>query len=122
MTKAAALQKFFGGFGIPAYPSNNVPDETTFPWLTYDVSFGSWGDGEIPIAVHLYYHTTSEAIPNAKAEEISEALGLGGVMLHCDDGAVWIKKGSPFCTAQTDAERPEIKHRYINVTLEFLTA
>ena len=97
MTKAAALQKFFGSFGIPAYPSNNVPDETTFPWLTYDVSFGSWGDGEIPIAVHLYYHTTFEAIPNAKAEEIGKAIGLGGVMLHCDDGAVWIKKGSPFC-------------------------
>lgn len=121
MTKAAALQAFFSGFGITAYPANAVPDETVFPWLTYEYSTGSIGD-EVSITVHLYYHTTSESIPNAKAEEISEAIGMGGRLVSFDGGAVWIKKGSPFCTAQTDATRPEIKHRIINVTLEYLTA
>lgn len=122
MTKAAALKKFFSSFGISAYPSNAVPEETVFPWLTYEASFGYLEDGEIPIAVHLYYHTTSEAVPNEKVEEIGQAIGRGGTVIHCDDGAIWIKRGSPFCTPQTDADRPEIKHRYMNLTLEYLTA
>lgn len=121
MTKFAALQAFFEDFGISAYPSNSVPDETAFPWLTYDVMTGNFGDGEVPISVHLYYHTTSEAIPNAKVEEIGAAIGRGGVLVACDDGAIWIKRGSPWCTAQTDATRPEIKHRLLNITLEYLT-
>lgn len=122
MTKAAALQKFFSAFGISAYPSNAVPDETVFPWLTYEASFGYLEDGEIPIAVHLYYHTTSEVVPNEKVEEIGQAIGRGGTVIPCDDGAIWIKRGTPFCTSQTDADRPEIKHRYMNLTLEYLTA
>lgn len=121
MTKAAALQEFFSSFGITAYPSNSVPDETVFPWLTYEYSTGSIGD-EISITVHLYYHTTSESVPNAKVEEISSAIGRGGRIVPFDGGAVWIKKGSPFCISQTDATRPEIKHRIINATLEYLVA
>lgn len=120
MTKAAALQAFFGGFGVTAYPSNSVPDETTFPWLTYDYAIGDFGD-DIPITAHLYYHTTSEAVPNAKVEEIGAKIGRSGIILDCDGGAIWVKKGSPWCTAQTDAERPEIKHRILNITLEFFT-
>lgn len=122
MTKTAALQAFFEGFGITAYPSNTVPDETVFPWLTYEVVTGDFGDGELPISVHLYYHTTSEAVPNAKVEEIAEAIGRGGRVISCDDGAIWIKRGSPWCTAQTEPNRPEIKHRLLNITLEYLTA
>ena len=121
MTKAAALHSFFNSFGVTAYPTNNVPDETVFPWLTYEVSTGGFGE-EIPITVHLYFHTTSETVPNAKAEEIDAALKNGGKILQCDDGAIWVKRGSPFCAAETDADTPEIKHRLINITLEYLTA
>lgn len=121
MTKAAALHSFFGSFGMTAYPTNNVPDETVFPWLTYEVSTGGFGE-EIPITVHLYFHTTSEAVPNAKVEEINSVLKNGGKILHCDDGVIWVKRGLPFCISQTDASNPEIKHRAINIMLEYLTA
>lgn len=122
MTKVAALQSFFSSFGMTAYPTNNVPDETVFPWLTYETSTGSFKGGEVSITVHLYFHTTSETVPNAKAEEINDTLKNGGKILHCDDGAIWVKRGSPFCISQTDASNPEIKHKVINITLEYLTA
>ena len=122
MTKAAALHSFFSSFGMTAYPTNNVPDETVFPWLTYEASTGSFNGGEVSITVHLYFHTTSEAVPNAKVEEINGALKNGGKILHCDDGAIWVKRGSPFCISQTDASNSEIKHKVINITLEYLTA
>ena len=41
-----------------------------------------------------------------KVNEIAEAIGVGGVVLHYDDGIIWIKRDNPFCIPlndQTDA-------------------
>lgn len=121
MTKAAALQSFFGGFGIPAYPNTSVPDDAAFPWLSYELVTGSFDSGEVSITVNLWYYTESEAIPNAKAQEMSDKIGMGGVMLPCDDGAIWIKRGSPWCQSIRDDVDPIIKRRYINITAEYMT-
>lgn len=124
MTKAEALYSFFSGFGIPAYASSSVPDDAVFPWLTYDLSTSAWdGDngGEVSLTVNLWYYTTSEAVPNAKAEEISKAIGLGGKLLPCDDGYIWLKRGSPWCQSLHDESDSNIKRRYINITADYLT-
>lgn len=121
MTKTAALQSFFSSFGISAYPSSSVPDDVTFPYLTYDLITGAWGDEQVAITVNLWFYTESEAIPNAKAEEISKKIGLGGVNVACDDGTIWLKRGSPWCQSISDDTDKTIKRRYINVTAEFLT-
>lgn len=120
MTKGEVLQSFFGRF-LTAYPSTSVPDDVTFPYLTYEPIFDSWGGGEVGLTVNLWFYTTSEAIPNAKAEELSEAIGLGGITLPCDGGYIWLKRGSPWCQSLSDATNPGIKRRYINVTAEYLT-
>lgn len=127
ITKAAALYRFFSGFGIPAYVSTSVPDDATFPRLTYEPVFGAFDftrttSGEMAMSVNLWYRTESEAIPNSKAEEISEAIGMGGKMLSCDGGFIWLKRGSPFCQPMADADDPAVKRRYINITIEYLTA
>lgn len=122
MTKAAALYQFFSGFGIAAYASTAVPDDVTFPYLTYEVITSAWEGGEVGLTVNLWYYTESEATPNAKAQELSEALGIGGKLLKCDGGYIWLKRGSPWCQSLTDDTSPTIKRRYINISAEYLTA
>lgn len=120
MTKDVALQSFFEGFGIRAYPSSSVPDDVVFPWLTYDPVFSEWGE-PVSITVNLWYRTESERIPNEKASEISRVIGEGGKTISCDNGIIWIKRGSPFVQSLRDETDDKIKRRYIQLTAEFLT-
>lgn len=121
MTKEATLKRFFSGFGITAYPSTAVPKDVVFPYLTYEVITSAWGGEPVGLTVNLWYFTTDEAKPNAKARELSEAIGLGGVLLKCDEGYIWLKRGSPWCQSLTDETDSNIKRRYINVTAEYMT-
>lgn len=121
MTKTAALYKFFSSFGIDAYPVNSVPEKVNFPWLTFETTLGNWGDAPISIGVNLWYHTESEAQPNAKVKEIADAIGQGGVMLPCDEGVIWLKRGEPWCNSLTSDSDSTLKQRVLNITLEFLT-
>ena len=120
MTKGEALQQFFSRF-MTAYPSTAVPEDVTFPYLTYDPITDAWGGREVGLTVNMWFYTTGEATPNAKAQELSEAIGLGGVTLPCDGGFIWLKRGSPWCQTLRDDADPMIKRRYINVTAEYLT-
>ena len=120
MTKEAALQAFFSQF-MDAYAASAVPEYVTFPYLTYELITSAWGGGEVGLTVNLWFYTTSEAVPNAKAQELSDAIGYGGVTLQCDGGFIWLKRGSPWCQNLQDDTDPNIKRRYINVTAEYLT-
>lgn len=121
MTKAGALHAFFNSFGIPFYPSSSVPEDTIFPWGTYDAVFGAWGDEPIAITANLWYRTESEKEPNDKIKQISAAVGLGGKIVLFDEGAIWIKRGEPFVQNLSDETDDLIKRRYINLTVEYLT-
>lgn len=121
MTKAAALQAFFERF-LPSYAASAVPDDVQFPYLTYELITSAWEEGEVGMTVNLWYYTTSEAEPNAKAQDMSDKIGMSGILLPCDGGAIWIKRGSPWCQSLRDDSDPMIKRRYINVTAEYLTA
>lgn len=118
MTKGAALQQFFDSF-LPAYVTNAVPDDVVLPYLTYDAVFDAEG-GAPSLTVNLWFYTTSEAVPNAKAQEISDSIGIGGKLLKFDGGYIWIRRGSPFCQALADKTDKNIKRRYLNITAEFL--
>lgn len=121
-TKAAAIQSFLSSFGLKTYAATSVPDDAAYPYLTYYLVDGAWGDVEQAMQVDLWYYGGSEATPNAKVQEISAAVGLGGVVLPCDLGSIWVKRGSPFAQTVSDGSGDsEIKRRYINLDLEFLT-
>ena len=120
MTKGAALQAFFSRF-MDAYAASAVPDDVTFPYLTYELITSAWDGGEVGLTVNLWFYTTSEAVPNAKAQGLSDAIGYGGVTLPCDGGFIWLKRGSPWCQNLQDDTDPNIKRRYINVTAEYMT-
>ena len=124
MTKTAALHSFYSSFGLPAYEENSVPagkDAPEFPYLTYNVVTGDFGT-ETALIVNLWYRSTSWVAANAKAEEISASLGRGGKVIACDEGAIWLRRGSPFAQSMGDPEDEHIKRKYINITAEYLTA
>lgn len=120
MTKEAALQSFFEKF-LPSYAASAVPEDVVFPYLTYELITGAWEEGEVGLTVNLWYYTTSEATPNAKVREISEAIGLGGVQVPCDDGTIWFTRGSPWSQSLTDDSDIRIKRRYLNITANYNT-
>lgn len=123
MTPEAAIYGFLNGFSIPAYASASVPDQAQFPYITYDLVLGEWGQPEVNMPVNVWYRTESEAQPNAKVREIGERIGMGGVLLHCDGGVLWVKKGSPWAQAVTvEGEDEKVKRRYVNINIEFLTS
>lgn len=121
MTKEAALHSFFNSFGIPFYPSSSVPDDAVFPWGTYELTTSAWEEGQVGITANLWDYTTDEAIPNAKARELSERIGMGGITIPCDGGMIWITRGSPWCQSLRDDTDPIIKRRYLNVNAEYMT-
>ena len=95
MTKEAALYQFFSSFGLEAYAETAVPEDAVFPYLTYEVIISAFEEGPVGLTVNLWYFTTQESLPNAKARELSEAIGRGGKFLPCDGGYIWLKRVAP---------------------------
>ena len=129
MTKAAAIYQFWNSFGIKAYEENTVidadedgnPVEPQFPYITYQLVTDSF-DREVVAAASLWYRSESWTAINAKTEEISAHIGLGGKIIKCDGGRIWIKRGQPFAQNMGDESDDLIKRKYLNLTFEFFTA
>ena len=121
MTKAAAIYQFWSGFGLTAYEENTVPTDATFPYITYQLVTDSF-DREVAATASLWYRGESWTAINAKTEEIAKHIGLGGKIIKCDGGCIWIKRGHPFAQNMGDESDDLIKRKYINVVYEFMTA
>lgn len=122
-TVEAALYDFFSGFDIPAFAAGDVPDgvdEQTFPYITYAAALGGWEDSAIAVTADIWYHTKSWVECNAKAKEIYDALGLGGVVLPCCGAAIWIKRGVPFAQSMDDPSDVMIRRKLLNLEIDFL--
>ena len=125
MTKVQALFDFWSRFALHAYEENSVPlgkkgGTPDFPYITYEVETDSFG-AEVPLSASLWYRDASWTAANAKEKEISEVIGSVGVFIPCEDGAVWIKRGSPFAQRMGDDSDDMVKRIYINITVEFWT-
>ena len=123
MDKFQALQSFWESFGIPAYDENTVPsgdDAPAFPYITYDAVVSELGT-PVAMSASLWYYGTSWSQITTKLDDISFWIGRGGRLLPIDNGAVWIKKGSPFAQRMNDSNGM-IRRIFINITAEYLTA
>lgn len=122
MNEQEAIYQFLAGFGIPAYAVSAVPSEPKFPYLTYNLVTGDFLSGEVPMEVNLWFYTASEAAPDKKARELSKAIGYGGKILPFDGGAIWLKRGSPWCQNVPEGTgNSMVKRRYINIDLEYIS-
>lgn len=120
LSKAAAMQRFLESFGIPVYGETSVPDKASFPYMTYIMNWSSWFGERATIEVDLWYRGFAEKPANDKADEIARAL-VGGIIIPCDGGAMWVNAGDPFCQAMGDPEDAQIRRRYIILTVDFVT-
>ena len=121
MTKAAAIYRFWSGFGLTSYEENTVPTDAAFPYITYQLVTDSF-DREVAATASLWYRGESWTAINAKTEEVSAHICLGGKIIKCDGGRIWIKRGQPFEQNMGDESDDLIKRKYINVVYEFMTA
>ena len=121
MTKAATIYQFWSSFGLTAYEENTVPEDAAFPYVTYQLVTDSF-DREVAATASLWYRGESWTAINAKTEEISAHIGLGGKIIRCDGGRIWIKRGQPFAQNMGDESDDLIKRKYLNVTIEYFTA
>ena len=121
MTKAAAIYQFWSCFGLTAYEENTVPEDATFPYVTYQLVTDSF-DRDVAATASLWYRGESWTDINAKTEEISQKISRGGKIIACDGGAIWLKRGQPFAQNMGDESDDLIKRKYLNLTFEFFTA
>lgn len=124
MTKAEAIYSFFSGFGLTAYEQNTIPtgeDAPAYPFLTYSFSSGEFGY-EVNLTCELWYYGSSWKDADDKVDSMSEAIGRGGIIIQCDDGAIWLKRGEPFAQSMNDPNDNMIKRKYLNVIAEYITA
>ena len=121
MTKAAAIYQFWSSFGLTAYEENTVPEDAVFPYITYQLVTDSF-DREAAVTASLWYRGESWTAINAKTEEISAHIGLGGKIIKCDGGRIWIKRGKPFAQNMGDESDDLIKRKYLNLSIEYLTS
>ena len=120
MNAAQALYSWLSTIadGVPAYASASVPSDASFPYLTYDLTIPSWGDGWQTFQVKAWSYGDSEAEANEIIWQIAQAVPTGGVLLRIDGGQLWITRGSPFAQAVEATDDDKVKLRYINLDIE----
>lgn len=120
MTKNKALYAWFNEI-MTFYRDTAVPDDAELPYGTYNYVEDVYGGSMVAITVNLWFRTESEAIPDEKVDELSAKLGYDGALIPCDEGYIWLNRGSPFCQSFSDETDSSIKRRYINIIADYLT-
>lgn len=113
------LQKFWGGFGLTAYDENTVPDSAVLPYITYEASSDFFGS-DLQQAASLWYRSDSWKAITEKEKEIAEVIGRGGIVLQCEGGALWIKRGTPWAQRMYDNSDAQIRRIALNYEIEFI--
>lgn len=114
-----AIYQFWSSFGLPAFVENNVPDDAGFPRITYELATDAYGS-EVALTASLWYRGTSLVEINDKTAEIQRRIGLGGVLLPCEGGRIWIKAAQPFGQTMGDGADDRIRRKIINISADFL--
>lgn len=122
--KEQALHRFWSGFGWAARDENTVPDDamTRFGghYITYNVATAALGE-PVPLAADLWAKDTSWTAITKKAEEIAQAVGMGGKLVVFDGGYLWVCRGVPFSQRMGDKD-DNIRRIRLNIMAEFLSA
>lgn len=117
MTKTQAFHDFLNNF-LPSYEENSVPIDAALPYLTYMYAESDFDDS-VSLQFSIWYKDTSWKKINEMAQYISASIGYGGKYIRCDEGAIWITKGTPFIQNVADTDEM-IKRKLFNITAEFV--
>ena len=121
MDKAQAIDKFWNGFGIPAYDQFTVPEDAPFPRITYSVYMDNF-DRPVVMNANLWYKSKSWKEITQKTDEISKAIEEAyPITTEIDDGRLYITKGNPWAQRMDDPEDDQIRRMYLTIQVEYLT-
>ena len=118
MNKQQTMQTFWSSFGLPAYDETSVPDDAKLPYITYEATVDNFGY-MISCSASLWYRSESWAGITAKAYEIDDRIGRGGVILDYEGGAVWLSKGSPWQMRMNDPDDDMVRRIVFNLNAEY---
>lgn len=123
MDKGQWYQHFWEQFGWPAYDESTIPEKgentAVLPYITYMEVEDEFNHPVYPNASLWDYGTSWERI-SKKADEIANAIGLGGQVHRLNNGLVWVQRGHPFAQRVSD-DNDMIRRIILNIELEFLT-
>lgn len=110
--------QFWKQFGT-AYPEGNVPENTTFPFITYPVARTPWGDRTI-IGINIYDQSTSFSRLRELGLAIENAIPQSGVTYELENGkgTITLFRGNPFIQSRSlpDEEvKNNIKADYVSI-------
>ena len=88
---ARALQRFFGGFGLPAYGKNDVPDGAEGPYITYEI-VGPAPFARAPLTAWVWSRGNDLSDAFGVCDQMRVALAEGGASV----GGAHIFAGNPF--------------------------
>ena len=109
---AKAMKEFFGGFGLPAYTVESIPEDVTVPYLAYSLKEPEWNQKTTGY-VQGWYRATCNAALAEKVDEIIQAIGVG-ITIPTDSGYLVIYPETPLCQLMTDGD---YRSFYINISM-----
>lgn len=109
---AAALKTFFGGFGIPAYAVNTVPEDVKPPYITYSISVPEWNQ-KATMYAQVWDRTRSNAGIIDLADQITQAIGERKKIAF-DGGYLIIWPETPLVQIMVDGD---FRSAYINLSI-----
>ena len=112
LNTAASLKTFFGGFDLPAYTLQSVPDEVELPYITYLLVEPEW-DQQANGYCQVWYPKNRLADLLAKADEIVGEIGLMK-KIEQTGGYLVIRPETPVLQIMTDEYS---QSAYINLTI-----
>lgn len=118
MNKIQALHSFWNSFGLKAYDETDVPDNAELPYITYESMFDDF-KSTLYLSASLWYYGTGMTEISTKMLDIESQIGKGGKIVKYNNGAFWIRKGSPFAYRMQDTN-DMIRRVILNVIIEFI--
>ena len=99
---AKALKTFVGGFGLPAYTTDTVPDDVSAPYLVYPLKEPEWNQ-KTTWYIQGWFRTTSNDELTSTADEIVKEIGTG-ITITTDSGYLVIYPETPLVQLMTDGD------------------
>lgn len=127
MNRIQTINSFWNSFGLIAMDENSVPSgamdikspDFMGQYITYDVTDSGW-DEEVPMMANLWYLSDSWKEITEKAMEIGDYITHGGIILDCDEGAIWIKKAPAFAQRMSNEGYDRIRRILLSIEVEYV--
>lgn len=120
MDRWEALYNFWASFGIPAYEENSVPEDATFPYITYEATISEF-ESVVSLSASIWDRTTKGwAFADGKAEEIERFIKNMGCP-EIKGGRYRAFTEGTFAQSMGDPEDKLIKRKRLTVYFEFMT-